>query len=72
LYDITNKLSGRDIGIFSNTFVNSLILSYHAKLLQTKLRTQINDYKKLLTEYKAAKNLPIYIDTYSKVIELAG
>lgn len=72
LYDIQEKLSQKKIEILSNTFINSLILSYTTKQLNTKLKAQVNDYKKLLTEYKSAKNLPIYIDAYSRVISLAN
>ncbi|PIN72492.1 hypothetical protein COV21_02005 [Candidatus Woesearchaeota archaeon CG10_big_fil_rev_8_21_14_0_10_45_5] len=72
LYDIKEKLSRKNLGILSNTFINSLALSYTAKILKSKLKAQVNDYKKLLTKYKTAKNLPIYIDTYSKVISLAN
>jgi len=72
LYDIQEKLSQKKIEILSNTFINSLILSYTTKQLNTKLKAQVNDYKKLLTEYTTAKNLPVYINTYSKVISLAN
>ncbi|MDP2749431.1 MAG: hypothetical protein Q8O89_01205 [Nanoarchaeota archaeon] len=72
LYYTQEKLSRKNLDILSNTFINSLTLSYTAKTLKTKLKAQVNDYKKLLIEYKNAKNLPIYIDTYSKVISLAN
>ena len=72
LHDIKEKFSDKKIAILSNTFINSLILSYTKRKLNTTLTTQITDYKNLLTEYKTAKNLPIYIDTYSKVIALAN
>ncbi|MFH1210136.1 MAG: hypothetical protein V1663_05095 [archaeon] len=72
LYDLQEKLSQKKIDILSNTFINSLILSYTTKQLNTKLKAQVKDYKKLLTEYTTAKNLPVYIDTYSRVISLAN
>jgi len=72
LYDTKEKLYRKNINILSNTFINSLTLSYTTKILKNKLGAQITDYKKLLTEYKTAKNLPIYIDTYLKVISLAN
>jgi hypothetical protein len=72
LYTITHKFSSKKITILSNKFINSLTLGYTNKILKTKLQTQVNEYKNLLLEYKTAKNLPIYIDTYSKVISLAN
>jgi hypothetical protein len=72
LYDIKEKLSRKTFNILSNMLINSLILSYDAKMLTTKLNVRLMDYKKLLTEYKTAGNLPVYIDTYSKVILLAN
>jgi hypothetical protein len=72
LYGAKEKLSRKNLNILSNTFINSLALSYNTKILKNKLGTQIYDYKKLLMEYKTAKNLQIYIDTYSKVISLAN
>jgi hypothetical protein len=72
LYYVKEKLLNKRVDILSNNFINSLILSYDVVMLRSALRTQINDYKKLLTEYKNAKNLNIYIDTYSKVIALAN
>jgi len=72
LYDIKEKLLNKKTDILSNNFINSLTLSYNTKILKDTLKTQIADYKKLLTEYKNAKNLPIYIDTYSRVITLAN
>lgn len=72
LHDLKEKFSNKKIAILSNTFINSLILSYTVMKLNTILKNQISDYKKLLTEYKTAKNLRIYIDTYSKVIALAN
>lgn len=72
LYDIKEKLFHKNIALLSNTFINTLALSYTTALLKSKLKMQISDYKKLLEEYKNSKNLPIYIDTYTKVIELAA
>ena len=72
LYDIKERLLHKNLDILSNTFINSLTLSYTAKILKAKLKAQVNDYRKLSAKYKAAKNLPIYIDTYSKVILLAN
>ncbi|MBU2443205.1 MAG: hypothetical protein KKF95_03985, partial [Nanoarchaeota archaeon] len=60
------------IGLLSNNLINVLMLSYSNVILKSKLKTQVNDYKKLIVEYKNSKNLPIYIDTYSKVILLAN
>ncbi len=72
LYLIKEKLSRKNLDILSNIFINSLILSYTVKILKSKLKLQVNDYKRLLTKYKPAKNLSIYIDTYLKVISLAN
>jgi len=72
LFDIKENLTSRNISILSNTFINSLILSYTKKAMTSRLKTQIGDYRKLLIDYKTSKNLPIYIDTYSKVISLAN
>lgn len=72
LYYIKEKLLNKRVDILSNNFINSLTLSYTTKILKDTLKMQIADYKKLLTEYKNAKNLPIYIDTYSRVIALAN
>jgi hypothetical protein len=72
LYETKEKLACRNLSILSNTFINSLTLGYTAKILRSALKAQVNDYTKLLTKYKSAKNLPVYIDTYSKVISLAN
>jgi hypothetical protein len=72
LYDVNARLEHKKIGLLSNTFINSLSLGYDAHDLVGSLRERIDDYTKLLTEYKLAKNLPIYIDTYSKVLDLAA
>lgn len=71
LYNIKEKLLRKSINILSNTFINALTLSNN-KSVKNKLQQQIIDYKKLSKEYKTSKNLRIYIDTYSKVIELAS
>jgi hypothetical protein len=70
LYAMKEKLLKKDMNILSNTFINSLILC--DRNIKEKLKEQITDYKKLKKEYKNSKNLNIYIDTYSKVIELAS
>lgn len=72
LYDNKGKFSHKNMNLLSSSFINSLVLGYAAKILRNKLKTQVNSYRKLLIEYDKAKNLPIYIDTYSKVIALAG
>jgi len=72
LYDIKERLLRKNIGLLSNNLINVLMLSYSNVILKSKLKTQVNDYKKLIVEYKNSKNLPIYIDTYSKVILLAN
>jgi hypothetical protein len=71
LYNIKDKLLQQDISILSTMFVHDLLLSFNGLLLKKNLKKQIIGYTKLMTEYKSAKNIPIYIDTYSKVIALA-
>jgi len=70
LYDMKETLLTKDIKVLSNTFINALTLSN--KDIKETLEQQLKEYKKLSKEYKKAKNLGIYIDTYSKVIELAS
>lgn len=71
LYELKEKLFHKPLAILSEMFINNLALSYSSAILKAKLEKQINNYKKLQTEYKIAKNLPIYIGVYSKVISLA-
>ncbi|MFH0798122.1 MAG: hypothetical protein V1906_01785 [Candidatus Woesearchaeota archaeon] len=71
LHNINRRLENKKIDLLSNTFINSLSIGYDANDLLGRLRERIDDYTKLLGEYKIAKNLPIYIDTYSKVLDLA-
>ncbi len=72
LHDVKEKISTKHINILSNILVNSLILSYDKKILNSELKARIADYTKLMKEYKNADNLPIYIDTYSEVISFAN
>ncbi|MFH1511419.1 MAG: hypothetical protein ABIF10_07035 [Candidatus Woesearchaeota archaeon] len=71
LHNINRRLEHKKVDLLSDTFINALSLGYDAHDLSGRLRERIEDYTKLRTEYKTAKNLPIYIDTYSKVLELA-
>jgi len=70
LFHIKEKLLRKDPGFLSDIFINTLVLGFGKSMLSEKLQVLICDYKKLLKEYKSAKNLPIYIETYSKVISL--
>jgi len=71
LYCLKEKLLHKNAAVLSNVLVDSLVLSYTSAVLKEKLAAQIRDYRRLFTEYRSARNLPVYIDTYSKVIELA-
>jgi len=71
LFDLKEKLYRKNCAIFSNMLINALIPGYPTDDLIKKLAAQIESYQKLKGEYQAACNLPIYIDTYSKVILLA-
>lgn len=71
LYNMKEILLKKNIPSLSNTFINALTLS-NSKKIKEKLREHIIDYKRLSKEYTNAKNLSIYIDTYTKVIELAS
>lgn len=71
LYIMKNQLFRKNSDVISNSFINSLTLAYN-KETKIKLQQQIAGYKKLAKDYKSAKNLPTYINTYAKVIELAS
>jgi len=71
LFYIKEKMMHGKIDVLSNTLVNSLTLAYNKSLLKKNLKTHINDYKKLLLDYKCAENLRVYINTYSEAINLA-
>ncbi len=71
LFSLNNRISRKNFGILSEILINALVLSQDKKNLTAKLTGQIKEYKKLLLEYKNAENLPIYINTYTKAIELA-
>jgi hypothetical protein len=69
LYDLKNKRINKNIsGILSGIFINDLPLSYDQSELSRVLKQRIKDYKKLSKEYKQAKNLELYIDTYRQAI----
>lgn len=71
LFDIKAKMKHKNVNVLSNILVNALNLTYNKNLLKKTLQTHIKDYRKLLQEYTAAKNLGIYIDTYLEAINLA-
>lgn len=52
--------------------IETLFLSSPKDKLLKKLRELIDDYSKLLRQYKKAKNIRHYIETYEKVIQLAS
>lgn len=72
LYHLKEKLMHKNVSVLSNVLIDSLALSYTTAVLKEKLAAQIEDYRRLLAEYKSARNLPVYIDTYSRVMELAS
>ncbi|MFH1182407.1 MAG: hypothetical protein V1702_05595 [Candidatus Woesearchaeota archaeon] len=72
LHEICEKLLHKNIAVLSSMLISTLALGYTRGILKAKLEAQIGDYKKLSEEYKNARNLPVYIDTYSKVIGLAA
>ncbi|MFH1175082.1 MAG: hypothetical protein V1725_08195 [archaeon] len=70
LYALKEKLARKNTRALANTLINALLLEY-TNDVERKLKQHIADYKKLLRQYKTAKNLPIYIDTYEQVMSLA-
>jgi hypothetical protein len=71
LYYLTNVFSRKNIAFLSYTFINNLTLCYDSAV-NAALKMQIDNYKELLKDYANSKNISIYIDTYTKVIELAS
>lgn len=71
LYDVKEKLKGKAKAL-SSILVSALVTSYKEKILKEKLEKQIKSYKELLKEYKSSENIPLYIDTYSKVVSIAS
>lgn len=71
LYFMKEKFFRKSFEILSNNFINSILLGFEECILLKKLKLQIRNYKKILVEYPNAKNIPIYIKTYTKVISFA-
>lgn len=71
LYDVKEKLKGKAKAL-SSILVSALVTGYKEKILKEKLEKQIKSYKELLKEYKSSENIPLYIDTYSKVVSIAS
>ncbi len=73
LYYIIKKIEQHNIiKIISKIIIETIALAYKRKILKDNLKRHIEEYNKLLEEYKQAKNIPIYIQTYKEAIELAN
>ena len=71
LYYIIKKIEQNNIiKIISKILIETIALGYRKKTLKDNLKKHLEDYNKLLEEYKQAKNIPIYIQTYKEAIEL--
>ena len=73
LYNLKERISQQKdiVKLISSIFVQTLILNSKKEFLK-KLKEQIEDYQELSKQYKAAKNLSIYLNTYQQVIEFAA
>lgn len=73
LYELRRTATHKNIiKLLSDTLVNSLLYGYSRKKIQHSLKQHICDYAKLLKEYKKARNLEVYIETYKEAIEVAA
>ena len=70
LYELGKKFTGNLI-FLSRYLINSLLWSYSPPELK-RLQQEIKEYEKLQQEYQHSLNLPIYIETYKEVLELAN
>lgn len=71
LFNLNNKLNRKSHEIITRILINTLILGYDENKIKTKIKERLKEYTQLKQDYQDAKNIKIYLETYSKVIELA-